>query len=356
MRRMQASARSGPDVGDSDSRPTLKVAAVARRLGVAPATLRTWARRYGIGPPSHTAGEHRQYTAKDLARLVMMRRLTLEGVAPAEAARIALTTAVDDAARVGPAIGGAAASGPSEDAGRAAVLHRLPLRSSETHQDAGAERVLTPAPPVDLHGHLLDQPIEVRRLLFAARDLNVARCTEQLTQLMTAQGVVRAWEDVAAPALRTVGDYWRATGDGCAEEHVLTQGISAALHHSGAAPVEGASGVALLACAEEEQHTLPLLALSSALAERRVATLLLGARVPADVLVRVVTRRRPRAVVVFAATTVPAAQLPAMVEIEGTTRLVAGGPGWRGLAIPDGAVHAPSLGAAVDQVRLAVRH
>ena len=30
--------------------PALAVAAVARRLGVAPATLRTWDRRYGLGP------------------------------------------------------------------------------------------------------------------------------------------------------------------------------------------------------------------------------------------------------------------------------------------------------------------
>ncbi|NAZ86498.1 MerR family transcriptional regulator, partial [Kineococcus indalonis] len=75
---------------------TLTVAAVARRLGVAPATLRTWDRRYGLGPSEHTAGAHRRYSATDLARLVVMRRLTLEGVAPAEAAAIAATTAVAD--------------------------------------------------------------------------------------------------------------------------------------------------------------------------------------------------------------------------------------------------------------------
>ncbi len=36
--------------------PALTVAAVARRLGVAPATLRTWDRRYGLGPSEHTPG------------------------------------------------------------------------------------------------------------------------------------------------------------------------------------------------------------------------------------------------------------------------------------------------------------
>ncbi|MGI9196332.1 MAG: MerR family transcriptional regulator, partial [Candidatus Nanopelagicales bacterium] len=38
----------------------LTVAAVARRLGVAPATLRTWDRRYGVGPTEHAAGSHRR--------------------------------------------------------------------------------------------------------------------------------------------------------------------------------------------------------------------------------------------------------------------------------------------------------
>lgn len=72
--------------------PSLTVAAVARRLGVAPATLRTWDRRYGLGPSEHLAGSHRRYSSNDVSRLLVMRRLTLEGVAPSEAARAALTS------------------------------------------------------------------------------------------------------------------------------------------------------------------------------------------------------------------------------------------------------------------------
>ncbi|QAY64486.1 MerR family transcriptional regulator [Xylanimonas allomyrinae] len=75
--------------------PGLAVAAVARRLGVAPATLRTWDRRYGLGPSGRTAGSHRRYTPEDVARLMVMRRLTLEGVAPVDAARAALDAEAD---------------------------------------------------------------------------------------------------------------------------------------------------------------------------------------------------------------------------------------------------------------------
>ncbi|QCB92961.1 MerR family transcriptional regulator [Cellulomonas shaoxiangyii] len=76
----------------------LTVAAVARRLGVAPATLRTWDRRYGLGPSEHSAGAHRRYSPRDLDRLLVMRRLTIEGVAPGEAARLALSSDPDAAA------------------------------------------------------------------------------------------------------------------------------------------------------------------------------------------------------------------------------------------------------------------
>ncbi len=76
--------------GSRTSSPGLAVAAVARRLGVAPATLRTWDRRYGLGPSGRTAGSHRRYTPDDVARLLVMRRLTLEGVAPVDAARAAV--------------------------------------------------------------------------------------------------------------------------------------------------------------------------------------------------------------------------------------------------------------------------
>ncbi|WNB86046.1 MerR family transcriptional regulator [Cellulomonas sp. ATA003] len=83
-------ARPRPSRSDAPPEvPALTVAAVARRLGVAPATLRTWDRRYGLGPSEHSAGSHRRYTADDVARLLVMRRLTLEGVAPVEAARAA---------------------------------------------------------------------------------------------------------------------------------------------------------------------------------------------------------------------------------------------------------------------------
>lgn len=71
----------------------LTVAAVAARLGVAASTLRTWDRRYGLGPSQRQAGSHRRYSPDDLARLETMRALSLRGVALGDAARMALRSA-----------------------------------------------------------------------------------------------------------------------------------------------------------------------------------------------------------------------------------------------------------------------
>ncbi|RPF22810.1 MerR family transcriptional regulator [Myceligenerans xiligouense] len=86
--------------GPRPSSPGLAVAAVAKRLGVAPATLRTWDRRYGLGPSGRTAGSHRRYTPDDVARLLVMRRLTLEGHAPGDAARAAIEASEEELATV----------------------------------------------------------------------------------------------------------------------------------------------------------------------------------------------------------------------------------------------------------------
>src|SRR5659263_320201 len=85
-------------------RAPIAVAVVARRLGVAPSTLRTWDRRYNLGPSERVAGAHRRYTDADVARLLIMRRLTLEGVAPADAAAIAGSASVSDDALRKPAL------------------------------------------------------------------------------------------------------------------------------------------------------------------------------------------------------------------------------------------------------------
>ncbi|WP_344042046.1 MerR family transcriptional regulator, partial [Saccharothrix xinjiangensis] len=64
--------------------------ALAGMLGISPTTLRTWHRRYGLGPTARTSGNHRRYGPRDVERLRRMVALTAQGLAPAAAARAAL--------------------------------------------------------------------------------------------------------------------------------------------------------------------------------------------------------------------------------------------------------------------------
>ena len=73
---------SAPDAG-------VTTGALARRLGVSPTTLRSWDRRYGIGPAVRAEGRHRRWSPRDVEMLETMCRLTSAGVPPAEAARAA---------------------------------------------------------------------------------------------------------------------------------------------------------------------------------------------------------------------------------------------------------------------------
>ncbi|WP_265520678.1 MerR family transcriptional regulator [Oerskovia flava] len=142
--------RSAPEPGgprpNVPTNPGLAVAVVARRLGVAPATLRTWDRRYGLGPSEHTAGSHRRYTGEDVARLLVMRRLTLEGVAPADAARAALDVGADELADQARQAREAIAPRQRADQSSGAEPGGSPAPSDDRSDPAPTERAGVPGP------------------------------------------------------------------------------------------------------------------------------------------------------------------------------------------------------------------
>src|SRR4051794_41750506 len=62
--------------------PGLTISAVSEQIGVTRVTLRSWQRRYGLGPSRVTAGGHRRYTPTDVERLRSVRRLITAGIPP----------------------------------------------------------------------------------------------------------------------------------------------------------------------------------------------------------------------------------------------------------------------------------
>jgi hypothetical protein len=289
----------------------LGVAAVARRLGVAPGTLRTWARRYGIEPTGHTAGSQRRYTAADLARLTQMRRLMLEGVSAADAARTAIDPPV-----AGPRRGLRLGRDRSRE-------DKAPVPDTAPRRRAGGGRVVA----------LRDASPASRGLARAAMSLDSAACTGMLTGNLSRHGVLVTWQDMVLPVLAGVGDRWRATGRGVEVEHLLTECVEDALRAVTRALAEPRNTAAvLLAAPEPEAHTLPLHAVAAALAEQSVAVRMLGAGVPLVALSAAVSRTGAAVLFLWAqgaARRMNPASLRAIREVRPRAQLVLGGPGWR---------------------------
>jgi MerR family transcriptional regulator, light-induced transcriptional regulator len=284
---------------------SLSVAAVARRLGLAPATLRTWDRRYGVGPSDHRPGAHRRYTEADVARLDAMRRLLLQGVTAAQAAR--------------------------------AVTGSSPAGAPATGDGAGA------APP---SGSL---DVTARQLRETALRLDADRLVALLTRAVRQRGVTDTWEQLLRPVLGWLGNRWAADGSCIAYEHLLSECATRVLHQT----MDGDSGPTvrpvLLLSAPGEAHVLPLHALAAALAERSVPSRLLGAATPPQALVTAARLTQPIAVVVWSQCPETAdatlfAQLP---PSRGGRRLAAAGPGWDQDRLPSRVTRLSSLPAAV---------
>src|SRR3954452_11508543 len=75
----------------------LNIAALARRTGVAPDTLRKWEQRYEILQPDRTAGGQRRYSERDVARVQWLRERLDEGYRIGGAATLLGTVGGDPA-------------------------------------------------------------------------------------------------------------------------------------------------------------------------------------------------------------------------------------------------------------------
>ncbi|WP_369192072.1 MerR family transcriptional regulator [Streptomyces sp. R08] len=329
------------DVTDTDAVLPLEAGvstgSLARRVGVSPTTLRSWDRRYGLGPATRAEGRHRRWSSDDVAMVLEMCRLTAAGIPPGEAAKVA------KGHKQGRDAGNEVS--PSATAG---LTDRVlaPPESGSTSPYASRSGSGLPL------GNVRQ---ECKGLARAAVRLDGAAVQEQLNSAVRRHGLVVTWEEILAPALQAVGRKWQSAGERYVEvEHLLSWHISATLRHlyvsSVAAQKAPRSAPVILACLPGEQHTLPLEALTAVLAERGVATLMLGGAVPAEALVAAVQRVGPSAVVLWSQSTstagIPLARLVATTRwgVRGArtqSRVLLTGPGWRraqhsGLLRPQG--------------------
>ncbi len=112
------------------------------------------------------------------------------------------------------------------------------------------------------------------------------------------------------PVLENIGRRWQTTGEGVEIEHLFSEAAIATLTAvSGRLEQPRNTAQVLLSCVEDEQHSLPLHAVSAGLAERGISCRQLGARVPTDALAAAVRRTGPAVTLLYAAMPVPAADL-----------------------------------------------
>lgn len=284
----------------------LTVAAVARRLGVAPGTLRTWDRRYGLGPSEHSAGSHRRYSSSDLARLTYMHRLVISGVAPAQAAKLS----------VGHADG--------------SVVERV-MPEQRTDKEL------------------------VRYLFKAAESLDRVAVEGEIRNQVTLHGTAQTWMNVLVPLLCFMGDEWERTGEGIAAEHLVTDALKRILGERIFVENPRNDVPVLLACVGEELHSLAITALAASLAEENIQVHLLGARTPLLAIAEVVRRVGPPAIFLWKQLPENAAleSLKSLPAVRPAPRVILGGPGWSEVEC-GGAVLAKDLVAASREISLAL--
>ena len=279
-----------------------------------------------------------------------MRRLVNAGAPPGEAARASLETDVRP---------------EHSSLGYEPMLsdeRRLDPAGTDLHHDDDVDDVHVDLAPLlaDLTGapgggHVIAVPSAspaVRGLARAAMSLDSVACTQIVRDTLERRGVVWTWDTMLSPVLVGVGRQWADTGRGVEVEHLLSESIISAL--TGVTmrlrrPVNPRP--VLLACAEDELHSLPLFAVAAALAERHVGARVLGARVPLDALAGAIRRTGPSVVLVWSSleSSDPAHGLDALPSLRPAPMVLAAGPGW-GEHLPHGVVRVTDLVDAVTRI------
>jgi methanogenic corrinoid protein MtbC1 len=204
--------------------PALNIAALARRTGVQPDTLRKWEHRYGVIRPQRTPGGQRRYSDSDVARVEWLKARLAEGYRIGEAAELLGSTD----------LGGAP-------------------QSTEQLRDA----------------------------LFARVQASEASSIEQvLAQAFGMVTVEEALTEVIVPVLERVGNAWAEGELSVAQEHLASSVIRAHLERLLTDARGALRGVAVLACSPGEHHELGLLMLAILLRADGWQVAYLGANTP----------------------------------------------------------------------------
>lgn len=231
---------------------TYRIHVAAELSGVRVELIRAWERRYGVLHPRRTPAGYRVYTERDVALLRRLKKLTDEGVAISEAAKLLPQLLAE--------------------------LEAAPVISEDTPGSSASLVFWRDA------------------ALLAAEAYDQPGVSEVVDEVLSALPPLKAFEGVLAPILREVGQRWHAGELTVAQEHLVTQVVRARLVSLLHAAPDGGRRHAVLACFPDEEHEVGLLGVALRLRHAGLRVTLLGQRVPAADLGQAVAQLRPELV------------------------------------------------------------
>ncbi len=236
-------------MSEPNSEALVRIGEISRRTGVRPDSIRAWERRYGLLDPLRSPGGYRLYSAADEATLRRMRELTGQGLAAAEAAKLA---------RVG---GRAPPPGP---------------------------------------GAALDPDRQASRLREALEGFDEPGAAAILDQSLAGLSLDRFVEGVVLAAMAEIGDRWQRGEASVGQEHFASALLRGRLLGLARGWGAGSGPLAVLACVPGDLHDLGLICFGLCLRERGWRIAYLGPDTPIETLEETIARLRPEWLVLAA--------------------------------------------------------
>jgi len=229
--------------------PHLRIGEVSRRTGVSVDLLRAWEKRYGVLSPGRSEGGFRLYSDEDVERVRAMQAHLGEGLAAAQAARLALETEM--------------------------------------------------RPPLTGSADLVSQDrAELADALASFAEVRANAAFDRLLATLTLDTLLA---EVLLPYLHDLGDAWEQGDVTVAQEHFASSVIRGRLLGLARGWGAGIGPHALLACPPGELHDLGLIAFGLALHSRGWRITFLGQDTPLSTIEEHVRVLQPDRVVLSAA-------------------------------------------------------
>ncbi len=285
---------------------TYNIAAVERDTGLSKDVLRMWERRYGFPTPERDGNGDRLYSADQVDRLRLIKRLMDLGHRPGKL----IATPYEELAALAP-----------------------------------RRMAASPAVPEE-HAPELDELIDLVRRHEGGAYL------QAMQQRLARQGLQRFVQDTVSPLAHRVGEAWEQGTLEVFEEHLFTELTKRLLRQSITSLPAGNRPRILLTTLPGEQHLLGLLMAETLFALEGAGCIPLGTQTPLLEIGRAASAHQADVVALSFSAAFPARQIPALLlqlrmGLPGEIELWAGGSGVARIDDTDGVLLMPTLDSAV---------